>query len=200
MRRILRWQQRHLFFPILAMGLVILLSNTLVQIPIDFTFAIGNMRINLADILTYAALSYPLAFLVTDITNRLFGAMAARKVVGWGFALGVVLSLIAGDVRIALASGTAFLIAHLMDVFVFDHLRHFRWWTAPVLSSFIGSALDTLIFFTLAFYGTGLPWINWALGDMAAKLVMIGVLLYPFKWSIQFFAPRLSGGSEWHAG
>ena len=160
-----------------AMGIVILASNILVEYPVQAM--IGSF--NVADWVTYGALSYPVAFLVTDTTNRVFGAAAARKVVVFGFVLGVILSLILADMRIAAASGTAFLIAQLLDVFVFDKLRRQTWWKAPFLSSLVGSALDTVLFFSIAFAGTGLPWHSWAFGDFVIKLILAGLLLPVFR-------------------
>ena len=190
--------------PVLAMGVVILTSNELVQHPVH-----GHLwGIDLAGILTWGAFTYPVAFLVTDTTNRLFGMGLARRVVVVGFAFGVALTLIAAlgiaagvsqsgalslwqallrdpdafaMLRTALASGTAFLVAQLLDIKVFDVLRQQTWWKAPAASSLIGSFVDTLIFFFLAFAGTGLPWASWAAGDFCAKLLMIGLLLLPFR-------------------
>ncbi len=194
------------------MGLVILASNKLVQHPVQGYF----FGIDLAGILTWGAFTYPVAFLVTDTTNRLFGAGAARRVVAVGFVFGVVLSLIAAlgiaagvsrssplslwqalfhdpeafaMLRIALASGTAFLVAQLLDIKVFDVLRQKVWWKAPVGSSLVGSFVDTLIFFFLAFAGSGMPWASWAAGDFCAKLLMIALLLYPFRLLVRFY-PR----------
>ncbi len=190
--------------PVLAMGVVILTSNELVQHPVHEHL----WGIDLAGILTWGALTYPVAFLVTDTTNRLFGMGLARRVVVVGFAFGVALTLIAAlgiaagvsqsgalslwqallrdpdafaMLRTALASGTAFLVAQLLDIKVFDVLRQQTWWKAPAASSLIGSFVDTLIFFFLAFAGTGLPWASWAAGDFCAKLLMIGLLLLPFR-------------------
>jgi uncharacterized integral membrane protein (TIGR00697 family) len=190
--------------PVLAMGVVILTSNELVQHPVHEHL----WGIDLAGILTWGAFTYPVAFLVTDTTNRLFGMGLARRVVVVGFAFGVALTLIAAlgiaagvsqsgalslwqallrdpdafaMLRTALASGTAFLVAQLLDIKVFDVLRQQTWWKAPAASSLIGSFVDTLIFFFLAFAGTGLPWASWAAGDFCAKLLMIGLLLLPFR-------------------
>ena len=151
-----------------AMGLVVLVSNIAVGYPIN-------------DWLTWGALTYPLAFLVTDLTNRILGAGPARRVVYVGFAVGVALSIAFADLRIALASGSAFLLAQLLDIWIFDRLRRQSWWKAPVVSSLIASALDTAVFFSAAFAFTDLPWVTWALGDYAAKLAMAGVLLVPFR-------------------
>jgi len=169
--------------PTVAMGLVILLSNIAVGYPVQYVLG----GVDLAELLTYGAFTYPICFLVTDTTNRLFGASDARKVVYVGFALGVILSLVFADPRIAAASGAAFLIAQLLDVLIFDKLRRGAWWQAPTVSSFFGSAVDTAIFFSIAFAGTGLPWMSWAAGDFVAKLVMIAILLYPFKLLVALF-------------
>lgn len=152
----------------IAIGLVVLVSNIAVGYPIN-------------DWLTWGAFTYPIAFLVTDLTNRILGVGPARRVVYAGFAAGVVLSVLLADVRIGVASGAAFLIAQLLDVWLFDRLRGQTWWKAPLVSSLLASALDTLIFFTAAFAFTGLPWITWALGDYAAKLAMAAILLAPFR-------------------
>ena len=200
-----------LLVPVLAMGFVILVSNELVQHPVQG----GFLGIDLAGILTWGAFTYPAAFLVTDTTNRLFGMGPARRVVVAGFAFGVALTLIAAlgiaagvsrsgalslwqalfrdpdafaMLRTALASGSAFLAAQLLDIKVFDVLRRQVWWKAPAASSLVGSFIDTLIFFFLAFAGTGLPWASWAAGDFCAKLVMIGLLLYPFRLLVRLFS------------
>lgn len=174
-----------------AMAAVILVSNILVQHPVQGL--VGG--VDLAELLTWGAFTYPIAFLVTDTTNRLFGAGAARRVVYVGFFIGVILSVIAADVRIGLASGAAFLVAQLLDVLIFDRLRRGAWWKAPVISSLIASAIDTALFFSIAFAGTGLPWIGWAFGDFTAKLIMIAVLLYPFRLIVTFYPERLRASS-----
>ncbi len=211
---IVKSQKNYLLLSVLAMGLVILISNELVQHPVK-AFLLG---IDLSVILTWGAFTYPIAFLVTDTTNRIFGPRSARKVVAVGFALGVALTVLAAlgiaisvsqassmttwqalwndpdalsMLRIALASGTAFLVAQLLDIKVFDILRQKVWWKAPAASSLIGSFFDTLIFFLLAFVGTGLPWMSWAFGDFCAKLVMIMLLLYPFRLMIRFYPSTL---------
>ncbi len=172
---------RPLVLPVVAMICVIVVSNVAVQVP--FT------PFGLADWLTWGAFTYPVAFLVTDLTNRRFGAAATRNVVYVGFALAVVLSVAAAGWRVAVASGTAFLIAQLLDVFVFDRLRKAAWWQAPLASSLLGSAVDTALFFSLAFAYTGLPWQTWALGDFAAKLLMAAALLLPFRAAMRWIAP-----------
>ena len=172
---------KSLIVPIIAMALVILLSNIAVQYPVQMMLPVGEEGLNMADWLTWGAFTYPIAFLVTDTTNRLFGFVAARKVVYAGFLFGVALSFYLADPRIAAASGSAFLISQILDVVIFDRLRKASWWKAPAISSLIGSAVDTVLFFSIAFAGTGLPWMGWAVGDFAAKLLMIALLLYPFK-------------------
>ena len=206
--------QYSLLVSILAMGSVILVSNKLVQYPVQGSW----FGVDLSLILTWVAFTYPVAFLVTDTTNRIFGSRSAWKVVAVGFALGVVLTLLAAlgiafgvsqassmttwqalwndpealsMLRIALASGAAFLIAQLLDIRVFDILREKVWWKAPAASSLIGSFFDTLIFFLLAFAGTGLPWMGWAIGDFCATLVMIMLLLYPFRLMFRFYPSTL---------
>lgn len=154
-----------------GMALVVLVSNIAVQYPVP----------GLADWLTFGAFTYPFAFVVTDVTNRVLGPARARHVVYVGFALAVLLSIVLADPRIAVASGTAFLCAQMLDVAVFDRLRRLPWWQAPLLSSGLASLLDTALFFSLAFAGTGLPWAQWALGDLGAKFAMAFVLLVPFR-------------------
>ena len=166
-----------LIYPVAAMAAVLLVSNVLVQYPIN-------------DWLTWGAFTYPLAFLVTDICNRSFGALQARKVVYCGFGLGVVISWYFADERIALASGSAFLLAQLLDVAIFARLRHASWWRAPLLSSAAASVLDTYLFFAIAFIGTGLPWPSWAAGDLAIKLLVAVALLPAYRlWQIRVRAP-----------
>ena len=159
---------------IAAMGVLIVASNILVEIPIN-------------DWLTWGALTYPICFLVTDLTNRARGPETARRVVYVGFAVGVGASLVLADPRIAAASGTAFLIAQLLDVFIFDRLRRASWWQAPLASSMLGSAIDTALFFSLAFAFTGLPWVTWAVGDFGVKAAVALAMLVPFR----LLMPRL---------
>ncbi len=164
---------RRIAIAVAAMAGVITLSNIAVN------FVINPW-------LTWGAFTYPLSFLVTDLTNRALGVKAAQRVVYAGFAVGVICSLIAGalgmtTLRIAVASGTAFLIAQLMDVLIFDRLRQATWWKAPFISSALASFFDTLLFFALAFAFTEVDWIKLALGDYAAKLAMAGILLLPFR-------------------
>ena len=167
---------RGLALGVAAMALVVTASNVLVQFPLN-------------DWLTWGALSYPFAFLVTDLTNRRFGPGGARRVVWAGFACAVALSVWFAGPRIAAASGTAFLVAQLADVQVFDRLRNARWWQAPLVSSALGSILDTALFFSLAFAGTGLPWTTWALGDLAVKAGFALALLIPFRLLLEATRP-----------
>jgi len=156
-----------LLLSVVAMAFIIVVSNILVDIPIN-------------DWLTWGALSYPFAFLVTDLTNRYYGESKARLVVYVGFAVGVLASLYFADTRIAIASGTAFLAAQLFDVAVFGRLRQKAWWIAPLTSSVLGAVLDTFLFFGLAFGGTGDPWWQWATGDLGVKWAVALLALVPY--------------------
>jgi len=162
------------------MGVVVLSSNYLVQFPIKYY--------DLEEILTYGAFSYPVAFLITDLANRSYGKMVARKIVYIGFAIGVSFTLLFStnfadliSVRIAIGSGTAFLVAQLLDVQIFDHLRKKKWFIAPITSSFIGSTVDTFLFFSISFYATGIPWVTLSLGDLAVKIFVALIMLIPFR-------------------
>ncbi len=166
-----------LFAFVLAMGVIVLVSNILVEFPIN-------------DWLTWGAFSYPVAFLVTDLANYAYGRRAARRVVAAGFAVGVVLSLVLATPRIALASGAAFLISHLSDVEVFHWLRQRLWWLPPVVSSTIASAIDSALFFSLAFAGTGVPWVTLMIGDFAVKLLVAALMLVPFRAVTAVLPPR----------
>jgi uncharacterized PurR-regulated membrane protein YhhQ (DUF165 family) len=159
---------RGLALPLLAMIATVVASNYLVQFPIN-------------DWLTWGALTYPVSFLVTDLTTRLQGPSRARRVVYVGFALAVLLSLWLASPRIALASGTAFLVGQLLDILIFQRLRRGSWWRAPLVSSSTGSVIDTAVFFSLAFAGTGLPWVTLAFGDLGVKLLLALVFLAPFR-------------------
>jgi hypothetical protein len=162
------------------MGVVILSSNYLVQFPIKYY--------DLEEILTYGAFSYPIAFLITDLANRSYGKIVARKIVYIGFFIGISFTLFFStnfsdliSVRIAIGSGTAFIIAQLLDVQIFDKLRRKKWFVAPLTSSFIGSTVDTFLFFSISFYGTGIPWITLSLGDLAVKILVALLMLIPFR-------------------
>ena len=162
------------------MGVIVLASNYLVQFPIKYY--------GLEEILTYGAFSYPVAFLITDLANRSYGKLIARQIVYVGFFIGVTFTLLFStnfadliSVRIAFGSGTAFLVAQLIDVQIFDKLRMKKWFIAPLTSSFVGSAVDTFLFFSISFYATGIPWITLSLGDLAVKIFVALVMLIPFR-------------------
>ena len=162
------------------MGVVVLSSNYLVQFPIKYY--------GLEEKLTYGAFSYPIAFLITDLANRSYGKLVARKIVYIGFAIGISFTLIFStnfadliSVRIAIGSGTAFLVAQLLDVQIFDKLRKREWFIAPLTSSLIGSTIDTFLFFSISFYATGIPWVTLSLGDLAVKILVALVMLIPFR-------------------
>lgn len=153
---------------VLCMLAVVVGSNILVQVPLN-------------DWLTWGGLSYPVAFLVTDVLNRRFGPAAARRVVWFGFAAALAVSVWVASPRIALASGLAYIGAQLVDIQVFDRLRDQRWWRAPLASGVLGAILDTAVFFSVAFAATGAPWVTWMLGDLAIKLVVNISMLAPFR-------------------
>ena len=168
------------FFLSFLMGVVVLSSNYLVQFPIKYY--------GLEEILTYGAFSYPIAFLITDLANRSYGKLVARKIVYIGFAIGISFTLIFStnfadliSVRIAIGSGTAFLVAQLLDVQIFDQLRKRKWFIATLTSSLIGSTIDTFLFFSISFYATGIPWVTLSLGDLAVKILVALVMLIPFR-------------------
>ena len=162
------------------MGLVVLASNYLVQFPIKYY--------SLEQLLTYGAFNYPIAFLITDLANRSYGKIAARKIVYFGFVIGICFTLFFStnfedliSVRIAIGSGSAFLVAQLLDVQVFDKLRKKKWFIAPLTSSIVGSTVDTFLFFSISFYATGVPWITLSLGDLTVKIFVALVMLIPFR-------------------
>tara|TARA_B100001564_G_scaffold58121_1_gene44856 strand:- start:222 stop:767 length:546 start_codon:yes stop_codon:yes gene_type:complete len=166
------------------MGLIVVLSNYLVQFPIQY--------FGLNEILTYGAFSYPITFLITDLANRAYGKIIARKVVYVGFTIGVLLTLFVStnfsdiiSIRIAIGSGVAFFVAQNLDVQIFDTLRKKIWYVAPLASSVIGSITDTFLFFSIAFYLTGIPWVTLALGDLAVKLFITLAMLIPFRLIIK---------------
>ena len=163
------------------MGAIVLASNYLVQFPIRYY--------GLEEILTYGAFSYPVAFLITDLANRSYGKLIARKIVYIGFVIGISFTLLFStnfanliSLRIAIGSGTAFLIAQLLDVQIFDNLRKRDWFIAPLTSSLIGSTVDTFLFFSISFYGTGIPWITLSLGDLMVKIFVALIMLIPFRF------------------
>lgn len=176
-------ERQRLLIAILAMILVVAASNYLVQFPLEIA---GT---NSAEWLTWGAISFPFAFLVTDLTNRAYGPARARQVIAAGFVIAVALSFTLAPWRIAAASGGAFLIGQLLDVSVFNRLRRAAWWLAPFASSALASIVDTGIFFAGAFAGEGLPWMTWAIGDLTVKLVMALMLLAPFRLLMASFAP-----------
>ena len=162
------------------MGVVVLTSNYLVQFPINYY--------GLEKILTYGAFSYPVAFLITDLANRSYGKVVARKIVYVGFIIGIIFTLFFStnfadliSVRIAIGSGMAFMVAQLLDVQIFDYLRKKKWFVAPLTSSLIGSTVDTFLFFSISFYATGIPWVTLSLGDLAVKIFVALAMLIPFR-------------------
>ena len=162
------------------MGVVVLISNYLVQFPVHY--------FGLNEILTYEAFSYPIAFLITDLANRSYGKIKARKIVYIGFSIGITFTILFstnfGDlisIRVAIGSGTAFIVAQLLDVQIFDQLRKKKWFIAPLTSSLIGSTVDTFLFFSISFYATGIPWFTLSLGDLAVKVLVALVMLIPFR-------------------
>ena len=170
------------------MGVVVLTSNYLVQFPIN--------HYGLEKILTYGALSYPVAFLITDLANRSYGKEVARKIVYIGFALGISFTLLFStnfadliSIRIAIGSGTAFLVAQLLDVQIFDNLRKKKWYVAPLTSSILGSTVDTFLFFSISFYATGVPWVTLSLGDLTIKILITLLMLIPFRLLLKKFKP-----------
>ena len=170
------------------MGVVVLASNYLVQFPIN--------HYGLEKILTYGAFSYPVAFLITDLANRVYGKFPARKIVYVGFALGISFTLLFStnfadliSIRIAIGSGTAFLVAQLLDVQIFDYLRKKKWFVAPLTSSIVGSAVDTFLFFSISFYATGVSWITLSLGDLTVKIFVALIMLIPFKLLLKTLKP-----------
>ena len=170
------------------MGVVVLSSNYLVQFPINYY--------GLNEILTYGAFSYPIAFLITDLANRSYGKRVARKIVYFGFVLGIGFTVLFStdfadliSIRIAIGSGIAFLTAQLLDVQIFDRLRKKEWFVAPLTSSMIGSTIDTFLFFSISFYGTGVPWVTLSLGDLIVKVIVALIMLIPFRLLLKTFKP-----------
>ena len=162
------------------MGAVVLVSNYLVQFPIKYY--------GLEELLTYGAFSYPIAFLITDLVNRVHGKIVARKIVYIGFIMGIIFTFFFStnfadliSVRIAIGSGTAFMVAQLLDVQIFDYLRKKKWFVAPLTSSLIGSTVDTFLFFSISFYATGIPWVTLSLGYLTVKVLVALLMLIPFR-------------------
>ena len=176
------------------MSTVVLISNYLVQFPFN--------HFGLNEILTYGAFSYPIAFLITDLSNKKYGKQTAKKIVYIGFFLGVTFTFYFStnfsdliSIRIAIGSGTAFIIAQLIDVNIFDKLRKEKWYIAPLVSSLAGSSIDTFIFFSISFYGTGINWITLGIGDLCVKIIVAIFMLIPFRMFIkkmeEFSKPNL---------
>ena len=172
----------------ILMGVVVLSSNYLVQFPINYY--------GLSEILTYGAFSYPIAFLITDLANRFYGKFVARKIVYFGFFIGIIFTLLFStnfadliSIRIAIGSGAAFLTAQLLDIQIFDRLRKKEWFIAPLTSSVIGSTVDTFLFFSISFYATSVPWITLSFGDLSVKLFVSLIMLVPFKILLKISKP-----------
>ncbi len=178
--------ENSLFFILaFSMAFVVAISNYLVQFPIKY--------LNLEDLLTYGAFTYPIAFLITDLSNRRYGKKFAKKIVYLGFSLGVFLTLYFStnfsdliSIRIAIGSGVAFLTAQLIDVTIFDKLRKQKWFVAPLVSSVIGSIIDTLLFFSISFYGTEVNWIKLSFGDLLVKVFVSLIMLVPFRFLLSY--------------
>ena len=170
------------------MGAVVLASNYLVQFPVNYY--------GLEELLTYGAFSYPVAFLITDLANRSYGKIVARKIVYVGFTIGIIFTLLFStnfadliSIRIAIGSGTAFLVAQIIDVQIFDNLRKRTWYIAPLTSSIIGSSVDTFLFFSISFYATEVPWVTLSLGDLFVKILVALIMLIPFRLLLKKFKP-----------
>ena len=174
-------KNKFFFILIILMAIVVALSNYLVQFPIKY--------FNLQNILTYGAFSYPIAFLITDLSNRIYGKFFAKKIVYFGFTLGVILTLYYStnysdliSIRIAIGSGIAFLVAQLIDINIFDRYRKRIWFMAPLTSSLVGSTIDTFLFFSISFYGTGINWVTLSIGDLIVKILVALIMLIPFRF------------------
>ena len=179
---------RSFFFLSFLMGAIVLSSNYLVQFPVN--------HYGLNEILTYGAFSYPIAFLITDLANRSYGKVLARKIVYFGFLLGIGFTVLFStnfadyiSIRIAIGSGVAFLTAQLLDVQIFDNLRKKKWFIAPLTSSMFGSTVDTLLFFSISFYGTNIPWFTLAIGDLTVKVLVALIMLIPFRLLLKTYKP-----------
>ena len=177
----IRIENKLLFILAFLMALAVVLSNYLVQFPVHY--------MGFQDLLTYGAFSYPIAFLITDLSNRRYGKNTAKKIVFFGFILGVILTFYFStnysdliSIRIAFGSGIAFLVAQLIDVNIFDRLRKKIWYIAPLVSSLIGSSIDTFLFFSISFYGTGVNWITLSFGDLFVKIFVALIMLIPFRF------------------
>jgi uncharacterized integral membrane protein (TIGR00697 family) len=162
------------------MGLIVVISNYLVQFPVQY--------LGLNEILTYGAFCYPITFLITDLANRAYGKIVAKRIIYIGFLVGVALTLFVStnftdiiSIRIAAGSGIAFFIAQSLDIKIFDILRKKSWYIAPLTSSLLGSVVDTFLFFLISFYATGVPWVSLAFGDLAVKMFIALSMLIPFR-------------------
>ena len=173
-------ENKFLFILAFSMALIVALSNYLVKFPVNY-FGLQNL-------LTYGAFSYPIAFLITDLSNRRYGKNIAKRIVYFGFILGLIITFYFStnysdliSIRIAIGSGAAFIVAQLIDVNIFDRLRKKIWYVAPLVSSLVGSSIDTFLFFSISFYGTGINWVTLSLGDLLIKISVALVMLIPFR-------------------
>ena len=180
-----RIENRFFFILAFLMALTVVLSNYLVQFPVHY--------MGFQDLLTYGAFSYPIAFLITDLSNRRYGTNTAKHIVYLGFILGVILTFYFStnysdliSIRIAIGSGTAFLVAQLIDINIFDKLRKKIWFAAPLVSSLIGSSIDTFLFFSISFYGTGVNWVTLSFGDLFVKIFVALMMLIPFRLLLSY--------------
>ena len=181
----IRIENRFIFILAFLMALIVVLSNYLVQFPVHY--------MGFQDLLTYGAFSYPIAFLITDLSNRRYGKNTAKKIVYLGFILGVILTFYFStnysdliSIRIAIGSGTAFLVAQLIDINIFDKLRKKIWFAAPLVSSLIGSSIDTFLFFSISFYGTEVNWVTLSFGDLFVKIFVALMMLIPFRLLLSY--------------
>ena len=190
-------QLRKLFFTLaIFMAGIVAISNFLVQFPVYY--------LGMENILTYAAFTYPITFLITDLANRKYGKFTARKIVYLGFFTGIILTIFFStnfddliSIRIAIGSGTAFLVAQLLDVSIFDLLRKKIWFVAPIVSSSLGSLVDTFLFFSISFYNTEIPWISLAIGDFIVKIIISLLMLIPFRVFLKKTIPDDKKISAW---
>lgn len=185
------WTSPQVLIGILVMAAIVAASNYLVTFPLTHILGLdvnAATGLPVSDYVQWAALTYPIAFLVTDVMNRVYGPDAARRVIFVGFLVGVACSWALGDARIAIASGTAFLAAQLLDVAIFNRLRDGLWWKAPLVSSLICGTLDSALFWPLAFAGTDFfpgGWLNYAIVDWAVKIAVTIAMLVPFRVAVR---------------
>ena len=187
----LKIKRNFFFILVLSMALVVTVSNYLVQFPVNY--------FGFKDILTYGAFTYPIAFLITDLSNRSYGKNTAKKIVYFGFALGIFLTFFFStnysdliSIRIGIGSGAAFIVAQLIDVNIFDKLRNKIWFAAPLVSSLIGSIIDTFLFFSISFFKTGVNWVSLSFGDLSVKILVAIVMLIPFKFFLPYIKENIS--------